>query len=429
MLLVRRLSESAVLSMALLLILALVSTGVAAPVADSAVLFIVDGMGPVQIQVARDAVGGEPLAMERTPSSGLVTTQAAHSAVTDSAAAATALATGHKTDNGMISKSPEGCRLATILEVARRMYKSVGVVTTDAPHGATSAAFVAHANDRGMSADIAAQIADSDIQVVMGYGKSWYLPESAGGERTDGRDLVAEWGQKGYEVVFTQRQLANSTAPILVGLFEEERRPRLAEMVEQALKRLARDPDGFFLVVEGAWTDGYCHVHDPVGAVASVLELDEAVSVALKFAKERGHTLVLVTADHETGGMVVVNSRRASILGSVDLGGVWNIAGLLVEDRSNLKEVMAERAGIRDLTPAEAASIQDAESTEAAVSAIMSARAGVAWGTYGHTCTPVRIFAHGPGAHRFTGEMDNTDVPVRVAEVLDLGTFACVGRP
>ena len=212
----------------------------AAPVADSAILLIGDGMGPVQIELARKAAGGAPLAMERMPFSGIITTHSADRAVTDSAAAATALATGKKTNNGMIGVSPAGERLETILERCRKAHKSTGIVTTDALHGATPASFAAHAASRGMRSEIAEQLAASGVQVMLGFWRGWFLPESAGGSREDDKDLLAAMRRSGYRVVFTKDELAGAKEQRLVGLFDDgEQAPKLAEMVTAALDRLS----------------------------------------------------------------------------------------------------------------------------------------------------------------------------------------------
>jgi len=370
------------------LVVALVSLGVAAlakaaPLADSAILFIGDGMGPVQIMVAREARAGEPLAMEKMPFSGLATTHSADQPVTDSAAAATALATGHKTNNGMISVAPDGRRLLTILEACQAMYKSTGIVTTDAPHGATPAAFASHVKNRGASSEIALQLARSRLSVMLGFSRDWFLPESAGGKRTDGRNLISDLRRAGYDVVFTKEALSSTKNKLLIGLFDDgPRAPALADMVTAALDRLRTDPDGFFLIAEAARIDWKCHDHDLPGALRDVWELDRAVAAALDFAREHPHTLVVVTADHETGGLMVEDSERLRQLGR-----------------------------------------KEGEAREAAIAALLSKRAGLRWGAKGHTATPVRVFAFGPGAERFAGEMDNTDIPKRIAEILGLAEF------
>ena len=322
----------------------------AAPVADSAVLLIGDGMGPVQVQLAR--TDDEPLTMEQFPFSGLATTKPADGPITDSAAGGTALATGCKTNNGMVSVNPEGRRLETILERARSMYKATGIITTDALHGATPASFIAHVDDRGKRAGIAAQIAAAPADVMLGFWKGEFLPKSSGGKREDGRDLIAELEGKGFEVVYTRDQLLQAKGQKLLGLFDDgPEAPSVADMVSAALARLSANPRGFFLVVEGARIDWECHEHQLAAALTEVRELDKAVGIAADAARSRGRTLVVVTADHETGGLQPDGSFTTS----------------------------------------------------------------------GHTAAPVPVFALGPGGKRFCGDLDNTDIPKRIAEVLQIG--------
>jgi len=130
--------------------------------------------------------------------------------------------------------------------------------------------------------------------------------------------------------------------------------------------------------------------------------------------------LVVVTADHETGGPSIESPGRTALLGSVTLPSAA-LAGKLNAGRTNIADVLAKYAGLRDLSDSEVSQIKEAESADAAIAALLSARAGVTWSTTGHTGAPVRVFAYGPGADRFTGEMDNTDVPKRIAEILGIG--------
>jgi alkaline phosphatase len=395
----------------------------ARPQADSVVLFIGDGMGPGQIEMTAGAVG-HPLAMQKMPYSGTVTTLSIGGRVTDSAAASTALATGHKAENGVISVSPDGKPYQTILERCLRSHKTAGVITTDALWGATPAGFATHAQSRGEKSSIALQTAQSRAQVMMGYGKDQLLPKSAGGKREDGRDLIAWLKKAGYGVVYTRDELLRAENQKLVGLFDDgPQAPRIADMVSVALDRLAANASGFFLMVEGARVDWAGHESDPLGAFLETRDLDEAVAQTVQFARRRGGILVLVTADHETGGLQVEAPSRLPVLGRAK-GTIGEIASHLNADRTNVQQVMAEYAGITDLTPQEIQQIKQAKEVGPVIGSLLSERAGVKWTSDGdHTATPVRVFAFGPGAERFTGEMDNTDIPGRIAEALGIGPF------
>jgi alkaline phosphatase len=403
------------------LLAALIAPALAAPLGDSAILFIGDGMGPVQIQVARAASGGDRLAMETLPFSGFVTTNSVEGKVTDSAAAGTALATGHKTNNGMIGMAPDGKRLTTILERAQTMYKATGIITTDSLWGATPSSFAAHSDSRGKSAEIAAQMAASGAQVMMGFWKDQLLPTSAGGKRTDGRDLIAQMQKAGYQVVYTRDELKAAHGRKLVGLFDDgAQAPPLSDMVTAALDRLSRDPHGFFLIVEGARVDWFSHDNDPAGAVLAVRELDAAVSRATDFARGRGKTLVVVTADHETGGLTVMDGSKLKALADVTMPSS-DMAAKLSKERDNVGDVLRLGAGITDVTAAEADNVRKAQDPSGAIAELISARAGLSWSTGSHTATRVRVFAFGPGAQQFSGDLDNTDIPKRIADSMGVG--------
>jgi len=405
----------AVIAVAVLLAGQSISAAWARPAADSAILFIGDGMGPVQIQLG-EAAAGQPLAIQKMPYSGLVTTLAADGEITDSAAASTALSTGRKTNGGVLGLTPDGRRLETILERCRKAGKSTGIISNDALTGATPAGFAVHVDDRGKRAEIALQMARSGADVMMGYDKEEFLPTSAGGNRKDGLDLIAEMRKKGYEVVFNRDELAKAKGRRLVGLWDGSP-PTLDEMVKAALPRLAQNRRGFFLVVEQArvdWDEG-----DPAAVALEVVELDQAVQAALDYADKRGRTLVAVTADHETGDLRVAHPGRLAVLRGVKAS-ASGMAEHLDRDRTNVGAVLEEYAALSDMTEAELAAIKQAKKPEEAIAAVISARAGVTW-TLGHTATRVRVFASGPMADQFTGEMDNTDIPKRIAAALGVG--------
>ncbi len=284
-------------------------------------LFIGDGMGPAHRTAARwQAVGVDGmLTMDRLHVQGLARTGSANSDVTDSAAAATALATGVKTNNGMISQSPDGQDLTTIMEQAKAKGMAVGLVTTVQLAHATPAAFAAHVPDRNMMVEIAQQMLELEVDVLLGGGEDEFLPVWAvgchpqPGERLDGRNLVEEAIAKGYTHICdpTSLQAIEPTSVTrLLGLFADEElsrpfSPSLAELTQTAISILSRDPDGFFLVVEGGQIDWAAHGNQAGNAIADTLGFDEAVAVGQAYASAAGHALLVVTADHETGGMTV----------------------------------------------------------------------------------------------------------------------------
>ena len=291
----------------------------AAGAAPGIILFIGDGMGDAHRTAARWAAVGQggTLAMDAMPYGGWARTTAADGSITDSAAAATALATGVKTNNGVIGQDPDGTPLVTILERAQSHSMAVGLVTNTQMTHATPAAFAAHVDNRSMMVEIAEQMLAARINVLLGGGEDEFLPASAvgcypeAGERTDSRNLIAEAITAGYTHVCDAAALS-AVEPLstthLLGLFADEGMnrpfsPSLVEMTQAALDILTQDPDGFFLMVEGGQIDWASHQNDAQNAISDTLGLDEAVSAAMVHPGVAAGTLVIVTADHETGGM------------------------------------------------------------------------------------------------------------------------------
>jgi alkaline phosphatase len=396
----------------------------AAPQADSAILFIGDGMGQAQVELGKLVVPiEESLAIAQMPFTGTATTREAQGEITDSAAAGTALSTGRKTNDGMIGVSPDGKPMETILERCQKLGKSVGVISTDHLAGATPASFVAHIDDRGKGAEIAAQMAQSNVPVLLGFWKMWFAPTDMGGKRTDSRDLITEMRKAGYDLLFTRTQLLSSTQPKILGMFDDDYgapAPSLTDMVSAALDRLSKNPKGFFLIVEAAridWLPG-----SPAGVLGELHNLDEAVRTSANFARKRGRMVVVVTADHETGGLVIQDRAKVTMLRNVKAT-EEQMSWRIKDDRSNAREVLAQYADIKDLTEAELDQLKSGKSVSEAIGKILSQRAGLIWNNGDHTATPVGVYALGPGAETLKGDMDNTDVPRRIAQALDLGPF------
>ncbi len=291
------------------------------PAPHSIILFIGDGMGAVHRTAAQwQAVGADgQLAMDGLPYASWSQTASANAAITDSAAGATALATGAKTNNGIISQTPDGTPLTTILEEAQAKGMAVGLVTTTQIGHATPAAFAAHVPSRNMMTEIVSQMIDKRVDVLLGGGEADFLPASTAGchttagagHRTDGRNLLAEAQGAGYTIVCTSADL-NAIIPAsgtrLLGLFASNGMtrpfsPSLAEMTNKAIDILAQDPDGFFLMIEGGQIDWAAHNNDASNVIGDTLGFDDAIALAQTHPAVTGRTLLIVTADHETGGM------------------------------------------------------------------------------------------------------------------------------
>lgn len=268
------------------------------PCARNVILFVGDGMGFAQVRAARSFASGnrEPLVFETLPRRGQITTASASSPVTDSAAAATAMATGVKVANGVLSLEIPGGGgpLETVLERRQRWGQSTGLVTIHDPvTAATLAAFGAHRASRSDASGIASDYRVSSRSTLIFGG-------------ADGAVVPNDFAAAGYQVVASIAALLDvdrGEEARILGLFPHDA-PSLAERTAIALERLAGDPEGFFLLVEQANTDRRGHANDLAGVVEAVLALDTAVAMALAWAGGRDDTLVIVTADHETGGLV-----------------------------------------------------------------------------------------------------------------------------
>ena len=289
--------------------------------ARNIILLIGDGMGEGQRTAARWYSAGldGQLVMDRLSAQGFTHTASADSPITDSAASATAMATGVKTNNGAIGMDPEYTVLETILERAKMHGKAVGLVTTMQVTHATPAAFSSHVPSRSMTDAIAQQLLSVGVDVILGGGEDDFLPTSAfgcypgSGKRIDGRDLIAEAVSAGFTYVCDAEGFAavnKDETTRLIGIFADEGllrpyTPSLEQMTKMAIAILSQDPDGFFLMVEGGQIDWACHAQDAENAIGDTLGFDQAVARAVEFAQSEPLTLVIVAADHETGGMSV----------------------------------------------------------------------------------------------------------------------------
>lgn len=367
-----------VLLLAIWVLLNVCASALCAPALPAAkvknvILMIGDGMGVVQVQLARLSLPdkSQGLHMDSMPHSAFVRTSSANSIVTDSAAAATALATGFKTNNGMVGVLPNGKVVPNIREAAAGIGKATGLVTTTTITHATPAGFGAHVSKRGDEADVAVQYIQKKIDVLFGGGRQFFIPETAeGSKRKDGRDLIAEAKKIGYSVIGSREELLSVRPGKVIGLFQmgalttDPPEPTLAELTRKALELLSADRDGFFLMVEGGQIDWACHANDVAKAVKQTLDFDAAVGEALQFASKRKDTLVIVTADHETGGLSIQGSEE----GGMEFKAVFS--------------------------------------------------------TKGHTAVHVPLFAFGAGADAFHGLLDNTTIPKIIAGLLGIKGFA-----
>lgn len=413
------------------------------------ILMIADGCGPASITMARDyaqaVLGRAELALDAMQT-GAVRTGSTSSRVTDSAAGATAYACGIKTYNGAIAVDTAGRPVATLLEAARARGMATGLVVTSRITHATPAAFAAHVPQRAMESEIAAQMLAQRIDVLLGGGWAYFLPSAEGGRRTDHRNLLREAEQAGYQVVRTAHAFRQGLRRPVLGLFgpdhlpyEIDRNPEdvpsLAEMTRAAIALLQKDPDGFFLMVEGSRIDHAGHANDAATHVREVLAYDEAVAVALEFARRNGQTLVVSVADHETGGLSLgrnVNGRgiyawHPEVLARVRASYERLIPALRQADHPD--SLLKTWAGIDRLQADEQDLVQQALANPDAwphvVTELIGRRAIVGWTTNGHTAVDVNLYAFGPGAEHLVGSFENDELGRRLAELMgfDLSTL------
>ena len=273
------------------------------PVPKNVIYLIGDGMGFGQIStlIMEHAVNGEAYAatqLNRIQHIGLATTYSANSKVTDSAAGGTALATGEKTNNGTVGLNPSGDTLTSVLADAREMGKSTGIVVNTSILDATPAAFYAHVPQRSQWEDIAVQLTQYNYDLLIGDGLKYF------NQRTDSLDLTEVFTEKGY-AFFDSPDALSITQPeeklLALANFKEV----LPGTVDNALTWLGQkeNPEGFFLMIEEARIDGHGHNNDVQGLIDEMEIMDKVMKVVLDYADAHPETLVVITADHETGGV------------------------------------------------------------------------------------------------------------------------------
>lgn len=315
------------------------------------ILMIGDGMGLSQMYATYTFEGGQ-LNMLRCEQVALVTTFSANDYTTDSGAAGTALACGKKTNNGMIGMTPDSMPIESILKLADKNGLSTGMVTScDITH-ATPAAFVASVPSRKLAEDIALQFLDTDIDVFIGGGYDRFA------KREDKLNLIDSLEARSYQMVKTLSGLSQINEGKLAAMLYPDHPPKMSEGrgdmlgigTAKAIELLDHNPAGFFLMVEGSQIDWGGHDNNVDYIISETVDFDRAVGIAIDFAEKDGETLVIITADHETGGM------------------------------SNLKGSFTEHTADGKFT------------------------------TSNHSAEPVILYAYGPGAQHFKGMIDNIDV-------------------
>lgn len=418
-----------------------------APRPQNVILLIPDGYGPASGTMARDFLrwrdGIQSLALDSIQR-GSVRTFATDSRITDSAAGATAFATGTKTYNGAIAVDTTQQPLATLLEAAEARGMATGLVATSRLTHATPASFAAHVPNRWMENAIAEQQLQKNIEVLLGGGRRHFVPSDvAGSEREDDRNLLDEAAQNGYQLVEDATGLDQITEPPVLGLFSmshmdyeidrnPSKQPSLADMTQKAIDLVSSGDEGYFLMVEGSRIDHAGHENDAAAHLHDILAFNDAVEVALQHAAREGNTLVVSVSDHETGGLTLGRSGiyawqpRALAAVTASHGTIHARAQAAAEDDNPTTTpvgVVQDALGIAELSAENQALIEyhlyDGSDFGALLSDLTAARALIGWTSTGHTAVDVTLHAYGPGAERFTGNFDNTYVGQVLAELLN----------
>jgi len=340
------------------------------------VIFMIgDGTGIAQLYSGQlQEVGPDGyLHAQRLPITGIVKTHAEDDLITDSASGATAYSCGIKTKNGVIAQDSDGNECVTLLELSQKAGMKTGLVATSGVTHATPASFATHIDSRNKYSEIAQQLVISKVDVILGGGLEYFLPlDSAGSNRVDQLNLLSNFEEQGYTIVLNRQALIEEDSDKIVGLFSpgglpsKNRMPSLSEMTSKALENLSSKENGFFLMIEGSQIDWGGHANNTPYVLREVKDFDDAIGVVLSFAEQNPGTLVIITADHETGGMTINGVNQENTV--VD----------------------------------------------------------IAWTSTGHTGTPIPLMAYGPHAVEFSGWWDNTDIGKKVADLLGFENFPLV---
>lgn len=424
----------------------------------SVILFIGDGLGFSHLTFARNYAfgpGGGRLVLEGLPVTAILSTWSASNSTTDSAAAGTALAAGVKTKNKAVGVTEDGAVARSFAETAQEKGWKVGYVTTTRVTHATPASFYAHVKHRyGDSDTIGVQLLEHAPDLVLGGGKRAFLPETVeGGKRQDDRNLIEEAKAAGY-TIWEDILPEGPAPPKTLGLFdmthldyvvdalqrpEDERPPTLEQMTRVALDTLGQHDESFFLMVEGGRIDHGGHDFDAPTVALETLEFDKAVALALEYQKQHPDTLIVLTSDHGTGGLTTSDWVDWDALKRQKASVEWMARAIR---RGAGLDMLAEKTGYTDFTEDDLEAIRNPSREEVicgpdnpeerlrvgygtrVLGGELGRRYGVTWmpcigkTTHGHTSEDVPLYAGGPGAERFQGTLDNTEVPEILMDLL-----------
>lgn len=417
------------------------------------ILLIADGMGPAHIKAYRvfnddpstpgvdpllfdpllvgtlsiDNHIGHSMAVNKSGSQNLKNSSDTYYQVTDSAASATAYSAGIKSYNGAIAVDNNKAPVPTVLEVAKQKGLNTGLVATSQIVHATPAAFIAHEPSRRNYNNIADQFLDNTynnqpmVDVFLGGGWQYF--------KRDDRDLTLELEQQGFDVI-TQSSELKTAGDKVAGLFADiglprvlqrtEKHPSLAEMTNAAINRLEQDNDdkGFFLMVEGSQIDWASHDNNVAGMMHEMDDFASAIKAAVSYAEKDGDTLVLVTADHETGGLSVGARVEDRDYYQFNVHPIKRMKQSLPDYaeqvmQENSIEIFLSDLGITltELESKQWAQLQGSDDKRQIYDFLkntVNRTSFAGWTTHGHTGVDVNLYAYGVGAEQFYGHHENT---------------------
>jgi alkaline phosphatase len=434
--------------------------------------FIGDGMGTNEVVATQmymsdieGTIGFKPLCFAQFPYTGIAFSYAANTFITDSAAAGTALASGKKTNSGMLGMLPDRESAAeSIAEMAKKAGKKVGIGTTVCINHATPGAFYAHQLSRNNYHAISNQLAESGFDFFGGGhfssahdrrfddGGSYKVAEDAGYTIALGYDEYKANAESTDKIIVFPQQEGMESLKLHIDSKEDDL--TLAQLTESAIEFLMKDnKKGFFMMMEGGKIDHSGHGNDAASTIQEVIGFDNAIKVAYEFYKQHPkETLIVVTADHETGGMSMgINGQYRMNLQALqyqnmsedafsthleELGrkvgdvltweeveaelkehfGFWDKVRLSRDQENRLRSAYVETFGMGESAKKAEEYYSVNKLSDLAVQ-IMSEVALVGWSSGAHTAAYVPVFAIGVGAENFTGQMDNIDIPMKIAEV------------
>lgn len=379
-----------------------------APQAKYVFYFIGDGMGLAQVSLTEawladkdGRIGSEPLSFSQFPVLGTATTYSASNIITCSSAAGTALATGQKTTNNMLGMSPDTLPLQAITYKIKEAGFKVGVTSTVTLDHATPAAFYANAPSRSNYYDIALQLPQTGFDFFGGGG--FIQPEGKDKDQPSVIPLIEEagytiaYGMEDFEtlrqaekMILLQEKDRNYLEAVPFAIDRDEGDMTQADILQAAIAFLDNDK-GFFLMSEGGRIDWACHANDGLTTILETIDFDLAVQIAVAFAeKHPEETLIVVTADHETGGLSLGWEKRYTM------------------HFDQLEEQTASKDKL----------LADGKKKEVEQIEEMNRRARIGWTTSSHTGIPVPVYAMGAGSELFAGRIDNTDIPKKICEAM-----------